>query len=202
MSEQPTENTILSPAETAGWSECRLMQQICNKNPAGLSELVRRYEKCLRERLRSWGANPDDAEDVLQDLWVRFWRCPPASFDPDAGSLRAYLSGCAYRRWLDLLRSPQRRPMNALPDEHALVSGSPQPLEEICLNERAALINTAIGEFTPDEQRLVRLFLVEELSIADVAREVERPYQAVYRLILRLRQELIRRLRQRGNDLI
>src|SRR4051794_12164733 len=49
---------------------------------------------------------PSEAEDVTQEVFVRFWRSPER-FDPDRGEIGSYLRLMARSRSLDLLRHEQ-----------------------------------------------------------------------------------------------
>ena len=48
------------------------------------------------------------AQDVVQDVFVELWS-HPGRYDPDAGSLRGYLTMQARHRAVDLIRSELRR---------------------------------------------------------------------------------------------
>jgi RNA polymerase sigma factor (sigma-70 family) len=48
------------------------------------------------------------AEDVTQDVFVGLWS-QPDRFDPDRGSLRAFLGTLAHRRSVDVIRSEEAR---------------------------------------------------------------------------------------------
>ncbi len=53
---------------------------------------------------RQWVASRADAEDVVQEAFVRFWRSRDKAADPTA-----YLYGCVKRCALESLRGRQRR---------------------------------------------------------------------------------------------
>lgn len=48
------------------------------------------------------------AEDITQDVFVRFWQ-DPTRYDPDRGSLRAFLGTLTHRRSVDLIRREEAR---------------------------------------------------------------------------------------------
>ena len=58
-------------------------------------------------------AEPDQAEDVVQEVFLRLWNSP-ASYDPTRGSFRTWLLTLIRNRSIDVLRRRQRR---ALPIE-------------------------------------------------------------------------------------
>ena len=96
---------------------------------------------------RQWAPSPADAEDVVQEAFVRFWRSRDRAQDP-AG----YLYACVKRCAIDWTRSSQRRlrreEATARSGEAALFAC---PVER---DERLGLIESALVRL-PDEQREV-----------------------------------------------
>jgi RNA polymerase sigma-70 factor, ECF subfamily len=96
---------------------------------------------------RQWVASRADAEDVVQEAFVRFWRSRQRAIDP-----AAYLYSCVKHCALDWERSRKRQSRReeatARPEAEALFAG---PLEQ---GERLAAISTALG-ILPDNQREV-----------------------------------------------
>src|SRR5262245_48343117 len=103
-----------------------------------------------------------DAEDVVQEAFVRFWRARER-----AGDARAYLFGCVKGCALEWLRGQRRRTRR----EEAVARGEVRPLFESRLleDERRRQIESAM-QLLPGEQREVVVLKVwGELSFAEIA---------------------------------
>jgi RNA polymerase sigma-70 factor (ECF subfamily) len=96
---------------------------------------------------RQWVASHADAEDVVQEAFVRFWRSRQRAMDP-----AAYLYACVKRTALDWQRGRRRRLKReehvARPEGETWFTG---PLEK---EERRGQIAAALGSL-PQEQREV-----------------------------------------------
>jgi RNA polymerase sigma-70 factor (ECF subfamily) len=96
---------------------------------------------------RAWVPDRADAEDVVQEAFVRFWRSRHRAADPTA-----YLFACVKRSALDWVRSRGRRARreaaSARPEGEPLFDG---PLEQA---ERRAAVAAALAAL-PDAQHEV-----------------------------------------------
>ena len=77
-----------------------------------MRRLYHRYER----RLYGFGlrllGEPGLAEELVQETWVRLWQSAPR-FDPDRGTVRAFLFTIARRVAVDLYRRPSSRALGA-----------------------------------------------------------------------------------------
>jgi RNA polymerase sigma-70 factor (ECF subfamily) len=141
------------------------------------SGLIRLFDQHCAELRRFFAARSgvDDAEDLLQDLWLRIASSSPG---PLANG-RAYLFRMANNLALDSIRTRQRamardrnwlaaegggdmapeaRPDTALPAD-----------DQIALRQETQLLERAIAALPPGAQRALRLYRLEGLSHAEVA---------------------------------
>jgi RNA polymerase sigma-70 factor, ECF subfamily len=102
--------------------------------------------------VRQWVAGRADAEDVVQEAFVRFWRSRDRVADPTA-----YLYACAKNCALDWQRGRQRRSRRekttARPEAEPMFAAT---LEQ---DERRAAIETALTEL-PEKQREVMVMKI------------------------------------------
>ena len=86
---------------------------------------------------RQWSPSRADAEDVVQEAFVRFWRSRERAEDPTA-----YLYGCVKRCAMEMLRSTSRRTRR----EEAAARGEPVPMFACPIerDERRAAVEAAL----------------------------------------------------------
>jgi RNA polymerase sigma-70 factor (ECF subfamily) len=92
------------------------------------------------------------AEDVVQEVFTALW-AHPERFDPQRGSLRAYLGMQAHGRAIDALRSESSRSDREY-RHHVLSTGSRGTCDELEATTMQQLVKEAIDRL-PEEQRQV-----------------------------------------------
>lgn len=142
---------------------------------AGLAELFELHRVELQRFLAARSGRPEDAADLLHDLWLRICSAKPG---PIANG-RAYLFRMANNLILDALRRNQRSMArdrswlvadgcgDIAPDERP--DRAILPDEEIARGQEAAVLERAIAMLPPGAQRALRLHRLDELSQAEVA---------------------------------
>jgi RNA polymerase sigma factor (sigma-70 family) len=155
-----------------------LVWRLKQGSPRALCRIYNRYETDLLTLARSLLGRTDQAEDVLQDVFVRFIE----SIDTFelTGSLKGYLAACVVNRARDYLRKDRRRtgePGGSVPakawEENALrrhYEQQREPLQEVMADEQRQRLTAALAEL-PDEQReAVLLHLHAGLKFHEIAR--------------------------------
>ena len=102
---------------------------------APLRRLYDRYER----RLYGFGlrllGEPGLAEELVQETWLRVWRSA-ARFDPERGTVRAFLFTIARRVAVDLWRRPSSRVLGAeLPDAVAVEARADEVLLAVTVRD-------------------------------------------------------------------
>ena len=142
---------------------------------AGLAALIGTHRAELRAFLVARCGDASEAEDVLQELWLKVTEHPVG---PIANG-RAYLFRSASNLVLDRLRARQR----ALRRDRAWIDDGQQtnaaddrpdpapPADEILLRqEEASVVRRAIAELPPGARRALELHRLEGHGQAEVAR--------------------------------
>ena len=121
-----------------------------------LAEAVERTRGGVQTRLRGVGA-VDDTDDVLQATWESAWKARE-SFDPERGSLQAWVSTIAARRAVDHVRQVSR----ARTGQEAV--------------EAAAMAReqSAVTMLAPDHAEALAEALDAQAEVAQVMRVVEK----------------------------
>ncbi|MEN3360427.1 MAG: hypothetical protein V7637_4409 [Mycobacteriales bacterium] len=182
---QPERN---GPAERDGGratdAEGRLHARLLAGEEDALAELYARYGPLVYAVAVRLVRDRAVAEDVIQDVFVQVWR-RPASYDPRAGTLRAWLAMLARRRAIDAIRraARQRRRPATEPEP------PPDPAEAAVHAALTSSVRAAV-EALPEAQRTaVLLAYAGGLTAREIANRLGVPEGTVKsRLRLGLRR--------------
>ena len=133
---------------------------------AALREAYDRYGPAVLYLAGRGAASQTDAEDVVQATFVAAW-LRRETFDPDRGSLLAWLLGIARRQVVDQYRSAARqtRLVNEAPAKLAVSAGQPAPEHVV---ERLVVADE-LGRLPAEQQRVLRLAFYEDLTHPQIA---------------------------------
>ncbi len=149
-------------------------------------EIVRRYQVPLLRFLTRRFPSRRDAEDILQDTFVKAWQSLH-QFDPQY-PLRTWMYTIAYRLAVSRGRR-ETAPVEAL-SEHAPARG---PRPELALEEeegRGTLWGQARQVLSEEQFMALWLFYVDEVPAGDVAKILNRSWVSVKTLLHRARKKL------------
>lgn len=133
-----------------------------------LAAVVGEFGSLVRGVARKVLGDDSAAEDVTQDVFVWLWERPDR-FDPERGSLRAFLTVISRRRAIDWIRrhDADRRRADRAAQEAPLVLDD--PADGVGDRDDAARVRAAVATL-PDEQRAcVTLAFFGGLSYREVA---------------------------------
>ena len=126
------------------------------------------YGRKLLLYARQWASSAADAEDILQEAFVRFWRSPTRN-DADA---HVQLFAMVRRAGLDgtrrrLRREARERAASAGEEEIAWFSSNDETAE------RDAQIQSALSQLPPEQREVVVLKIWGELTFDQISRSLE-----------------------------
>ena len=115
---------------------------------------------------RQWLCNRSDAEDVVQEAFVRFWRSRHRAIDQTA-----YLYSCLKSSALDWQRAGARRTRR----EEAVSRAESAPLFECPAeeHERQTAIAAALAELPEDQREVIVMKIWGGLSFPQIAEALE-----------------------------
>lgn len=131
-----------------------------------LHRLYRKYEADLLTLAVSLLGRSDQAEDVLQDVFLRFIESLE-TFDL-TGSLKSYLATCVANRARDLRRRDRSRPAGPLAAAEHVVSSQPGPLQGAVANEQHEQLSQALVQLPYEQQETVLLHLKAGLTFREI----------------------------------
>jgi RNA polymerase sigma-70 factor, ECF subfamily len=133
-------------------ADVALLDRITARDPSALAELYDRHSRLLFGVLLRILRSRDEAEEVLQDVFVQAWT-KSATYHPSLGTAPGWLVGIARNRAIDRLRANGRRP-TAVGDESA-VSPLETPELEASRGERQVEIRRALDALPLDQRVLI-----------------------------------------------
>jgi RNA polymerase sigma-70 factor, ECF subfamily len=174
-------------------SDAELVRQVQGGDVERYAALVQRhYGACLRFGVRMLG-NPQDAEEVVQDTFVRAYRSLHRYQDRDR--FRAWLFRILVNQCRSVLRRQQRRSRLFVPYEAAEAA---EPLEPVdpCWG---TAVQRALQQLSPPLREALLLRCVEELSYEEIAESTGAGASAVKMRAMRAREQMRRLLQEKQN---
>jgi RNA polymerase sigma-70 factor, ECF subfamily len=152
-----------------------------------IDRLRARDENALRALMKEFGplvyavarrvvAEPSLAEEVAQDTFVALWRRPGA-YDPERGSLQAFLLGVARNKAIDLVRREEslRRTVDSLLAEAERPSRDLSSDERMKGVEERQGVRDALAKLSPNQREAIVLAYFGGRTYREVARELGVP---------------------------
>lgn len=159
-----------------------------------LGVLYDRYSRLIFSLAFKILANPEEAEDVTQEIFLALWQRD--AYNPSRGSLSSFLTTMTRSRAIDKLRSRGtkyrflQRWEGITRSEGAMAT----PLEQASMGERSQIIRVALEQLPPNERQVLEIAYYEGLSQSEIAQRLSIPLGTVKTRsrqgLLKLRQAL------------
>ena len=164
--------------ERAQDTDVALIKAIAAKDEAALAQIYDRYRVILFGLLMRILNNREEAEDVLQEVFLQVWR-KAEDFDENRGRPFTWLVTLARSRGIDRLRTLAVR-------ERVAEAGAREPSEQISdavtdafKSEQRGLVSDALAKL-PDEQKCpIMLAYFEGLTQSEIATNLGAPLGTV-----------------------
>lgn len=161
------------------------------------AELVSRYESKVYSLALKMVRNPEDAEDVLQDTFLRAYR-----------GIKSFRGGSTFSTWIyritanSALMRLRKKQLPTVSIEDAderdtpvnIADWTPGPVEQLLNQELQRVMDEAIGALPPEFRQVFVLRDIEELSNAEVAEILDLSVAAVKSRLHRARLKVRNRL--------
>ena len=139
-----------------------------------LAEAYRRHAGAVFALARRLLVDPGMAEEVVQELFLRLWN-QPDKFDPERGSLRAFLLAQAHGRAVDLLRSETSRRRREERDARQTAEAGYDIESEVTDLAVADQVKEVMAVLPVDERRAIELAYFGGHTYRQVAVMLEQP---------------------------
>lgn len=161
---------VLEIASGSVWTDEQVIERVLAGETALYEIIMRRYNQRLYRVVRAILRDDSEAEDVIQDAYVRAYQ-----------NLAQFESRSAFSTWLiriavheALARLRRRNRFSALDEEEDTValrvaSGDPDPEESLSQSELRRVLEESILQLPPRYRVVVMLRDIEEMSTAEAA---------------------------------
>ena len=180
--------------DSTAW-EAQLVRRVALGDHEAFGTLYDRYSKPLYSFAIRILKNRGEAEDVLQEVFLKIWEKAPL-FDEDVGKPFSWAATMTRNKAIDRLRARQRvRGFEETTDRVAVAD----PVEEsnpFGNGERipASRLRAAVKELPNDQRRPIELAFFDDFTHVEIARVLEQPLGTIKarirRGMLRLRDGL------------
>lgn len=156
---------------TSQWVEhtdVELALAVADGSDGALSEIFRRYSSQVLGLARRLIRDPSIAEEVVQDVFLKFWR-EPGRFDPSRGNLRSFLLAMTHHRSVDLIRSESSRRIREEKDARLAAETGPDIEEEVWQMAQAQKVQFALTSLPEGERNVIELAYYGGLTYREVA---------------------------------
>jgi RNA polymerase sigma-70 factor (ECF subfamily) len=174
-------------------TDAEVYQAVKSGQKAALGILYDRYGKLVYGLALKILNNPQEAEDLTQEIFVALWR--DRSYNPSRGSLGSFLMTVTRSRSIDKLRS-RKTSLKFLDrwSKTMSVETTNTPFEQASFSERSQQVRHALTQLSQEQRQVLEMVYFEGLSQSEIAQQLSLPLGTVKtrsRLgLLKLRQAL------------
>lgn len=181
--------------EQAQISDVELLKAIVRQDETALAELYDRYRVILFGLLIRILNNRDEAEDVLQEVFLQVWR-QAKDFDENRGRPFTWLVTLARSRGIDRLRSLAARERVALAGAREASEEVSDAVADAFRSEQRGLVSNALAQLPEEQKQALMLAYFDGLTQSEIATKLGAPLGTVK---TRMRTGLIKLRELLGN---
>ena len=151
-----------------------LVTAIGNGDDGAMAEIVRRHREPVVAFARRLVGDQDRAEEVSQDVFVRFWE-QSDRFDPQRGALRSFLLALTHGRAVDVVRSDVARRRREERDAARTTDSAHEVGERVVARTVGDAVRNALSHIPEPERRAIELAYFGGHSYRAVASMLDEP---------------------------
>ena len=189
------------PPEPPTVTDVNLLHAIALRDEQALASLYDRYRLILFGLLIRILNSREEAEDVLQEVFLQVWR-RAADFDERRGRAFTWLITLARSRAIDRLRQLGSRERLALSAIDFVGDVASSPVRDALRSEQRQIVAGALAELSEEQRRALTLAYFEGLTQTEIAARLSSPLGTVKTRMrsgmIKLRELLSQRLESRA----
>lgn len=151
-----------------------LIDQILNGDTSSFAVIVDRYGDMLLSLAIKITGNTEDAQEVVQDVFVKVYRA--LNRYKKQSNFSTWLYRITYNTAISKIRK-KRIPTKNIYETKEIVTLSDNDIAEnlnkLAQEKKFDMVNNAIAMLNPDEKALITLFYLEEKSINEISQIME-----------------------------
>ncbi len=173
--------------------EIELLKRIKAKDEEALSELYDLYNRLLFGMIISIVKKREEAEDVLQEVFVKIWE-KSHTFNEDRGNVYSWIVTLTRNKAIDRIRSKgyktqQKATQDVDAPEFKLEDDAFDPLETTIFSDRAELVRKALMEIPESQSEVLKIAYYRGMTQTEISGHLEIPLGTVK---TRMRQGMIK----------
>jgi len=152
------------------------LERVAEGHGSAVQECVDEYGPLVWSLTRKMVGNQEDAEDVVQDIFVDVWRSAPR-FDPSKASARGFVAMIARRRLVDRIRRQQSRPrLVQFPEGFQMGTDEHERTEAVAT---APQILGLLDRLRDDHKQFVQMAVLEGMTHKEISDKTGTPLGTV-----------------------
>ena len=170
---------------TADLSEARdreLVQRIGRGDQDAFRGLFGRYAPSAMALARRVARQPFLAEEIVQEAFLAVWRSP-SGYDPQRGSVRAWLMGMVHHRAVDAVRreeSQRRRAEESIASDPVVADDPAEDVaDQIDLPQERKAVRAALDGLPEEQRQVIELMYFGGLSQSAISEQLSLPLGTV-----------------------
>ncbi|WP_346267276.1 sigma-70 family RNA polymerase sigma factor [Halalkalibaculum roseum] len=173
--------------------EVEILRRIKARDEKAMAELYELYNGLLFSMIISVVKKKEEAEDVLQEVFVTIWEKAP-TFNEERGNVYSWLVTLTRNKAIDRIRSKDYKTQKkATQDVDApdffLEGNKYDPLKTTIYSDRTELVKKALSEIPESQSEVLKIAYYEGLTQREISEQLDIPLGTVK---TRMRQGMIK----------
>lgn len=144
-----------------------ILSRIAAGDSTAVQDCLNAYGGLVWSLARRMLRNSDDAEDVVQEIFIDIWK-NAERFDPSQSSETTFVAMIARRRIIDRIRYSARR-ISADSIDEILVEPGTRADRDLQMSIEAGEAAKAVNELRPEQRQVLQLSIVHGLSHQEIS---------------------------------
>lgn len=175
-------NLLIALGETphsGSGEEKKLMKRIKARDPKALEQIYDLYKALLFGMILSIVKNREEAEDVLQEVFLKIWE-KAGTFDEERGHVYSWIIRLSRNKAIDRIRSKgykMQQKASVRIDESRFTpeDNESDPLETTIFSDRADLVKKALEEIPEAQREVITIAYYRGMTQSEIADYLDLP---------------------------